>query len=411
MAEDITTSDGMEEDSNVRVVSPGVDVGVKYDYTPQRNRRSAVARYTPEFQKEVVEFGLRNQLCVTSRKFNVTSTTVRDWTRKARRARETGDDKSNLPKYTPKFRREVAEFGMKTKQVVVCRKFNVPPSTVAEWVMKALRTRDDKVENIRGEVTPMTGDRCNKEAVVGSEFMGNLNRILVTFQEEESEIVDIARMSADDDNVGRDDINRVKIKNSFYGEEVRLQPSPGSKQGRKCDIAGYGGQENSSSGDVAMLDKPVPALAYRVRNLLDEGDKQSVVAAVQDDNVVPGSGCTPGLETGRRCEACGAVLASDETLPEHLVSIHLTIEGLCDICGEDSEDFLEHFKIHQGKSNDYVAPSPMVTVKSELLENTDFNQSYLDMNMNENTVKGETKEEVGRFVRNPFFSSSSGGSA
>ena len=90
MAEDITTSDGMEEYSNVRVVSPGIDVGVKCDFTPQRNRRSAVARYTPEFQKEVVEFGLRNKLCVTSRKFNVTTTTVGDWTRKARRARETG---------------------------------------------------------------------------------------------------------------------------------------------------------------------------------------------------------------------------------------------------------------------------------------------------------------------------------
>ena len=51
-----------------------------------------------------------------------------------------------------------------------------------------------------------------------------------------------------------------------------------------------------------------------------------------------------------------------------------------------------------------------MTVKAELLENTDFNQTYLDMNMNENTVKSET-EEVGRFVRNPFYSSSSGGSA
>ena len=47
-----------------------------------------------------------------------------------------------------------------------------------------------------------------------------------------------------------------------------------------------------------------------------------------------------------KCEACGKALAADETLDEHVVSVHLTIEGLCNICGEDSEDFVDHFKIH-----------------------------------------------------------------
>ena len=82
----------------------------------------------------------------------------------------------------------------------------------------------------------------------------------------------------------------------------------------------------------------------------------------------PGSGCTSGLETGRLCGACGAVLAPDETLPEHLVAFHLTIAGSCDICEEESEDFLEHFKKHL-KNN--VAPHPMVTVKTEMLESLD----------------------------------------
>ena len=106
-------------------------------------------------------------------------------------------------------------------------------------------------------------------------------------------------------------------------------------------------------------------------------------------------------ELSSRCELCGAVLASNETLPEHWVAIHLTIEGVCDICLEDSEDFEEHIKTHLGISDEKVASPPMVTVKAELLENSD---------LNDNVVKEEATEKVGRLVRNPFFSSSSGGS-
>ena len=79
-------------------------------------------------------------------------------------------------------------------------------------------------------------------------------------------------------------------------------------------------------------------------------------------------------------------MACGETLPEHLVSVHLTTEGLCNICREDSLDFFEHFKIHLKKS----ALPPMVVVKAELLENMDFNQTCV-------------KDDAIRLVRNPFF--------
>ena len=104
-----------------------------------------------------------------------------------------------------------------------------------------------------------------------------------------------------------------------------------------------------------------------------------------------------------QCEVCGAVLASDETLPEHWVSINLTTDGVCDICLED-ENFFDRFKIHLLKSEDKDASHAMVNVKAELLENSDFNQTGVVIN-----VKEEAHAE-GRFVRNPFFSSSHGGS-
>ena len=47
-----------------------------------------------------------------------------------------------------------------------------------------------------------------------------------------------------------------------------------------------------------------------------------------------------------KCEVCHLTLAPDETWSEHVVSVHLTLEGLCNICGEDSFDFVNHFNVH-----------------------------------------------------------------
>ena len=44
----------------------------------------------------------------------------------------------------------------------------------------------------------------------------------------------------------------------------------------------------------------------------------------------------------RKCEVCGTELALDETQMEHIVSIHLTVEGLCEIFGEDIDIEEEH---------------------------------------------------------------------
>jgi len=52
-----------------------------------------------------------------------------------------------------------------------------------------------------------------------------------------------------------------------------------------------------------------------------------------------------------RCKACGCCLDVGESLEEHLVSRHLTIEGQCDVCGDESVDFINHFRIHLCDSN------------------------------------------------------------
>ena len=93
----------------------------------------------------------------------------------------------------------------------------------------------------------------------------------------------------------------------------------------------------------------------------DKNDEDFTANFVSPPNVVREGG-------QKACDACGAGLAPDETLTEHLVSIHLTREGLCDICGEDPEDFVEHFfTAHLGKelNNEEMR---MVKIKVEVME-------------------------------------------
>ena len=86
-----------------------------------------------------------------------------------------------------------------------------------------------------------------------------------------------------------------------------------------------------------------------------------------------GSRCSSSLETKDppMCKPCGYNLEPDETLDEHIVSVHLTAEGLCDICGENSKDFLEHFQIHIGKLEDRFTEHPMVQIKIEMVNGLD----------------------------------------
>jgi hypothetical protein len=47
-----------------------------------------------------------------------------------------------------------------------------------------------------------------------------------------------------------------------------------------------------------------------------------------------------------KCVVCNIMLAKDESLDEHMVVAHITVEGCCNICGDDSEDLVDHIYNH-----------------------------------------------------------------
>jgi len=86
------------------------------------------------------------------------------------------------------------------------------------------------------------------------------------------------------------------------------------------------------------------------------------------------------------CEVCDSAFATSQAFGEHVLSIHLTVEGLCDICGESSDDFVEHFKLHLRREDAAASPLP-VDVKEECIEQ---NQE-------------ESSTQDGQLSLNPFF--------
>ena len=128
----------------------------------------------------------------------------------------------------------------------------------------------------------------------------------------------------------------------------------------------------------------------------------------------PANGLEPKVAAGvaevaKRCEACGLMLAVNETFHEHVVSRHLTLEGLCDICGEDSADFIEHFQTHLKIQDQVLDPPPLDILENDVKEEP----RPLDENQNCEVVRDvkeikceESEVEVGgRWVVNPFFNS------
>jgi hypothetical protein len=88
------------------------------------------------------------------------------------------------------------------------------------------------------------------------------------------------------------------------------------------------------------------------------------------------------------CHVCDKVFEVDETNAEHVIRVHFTIEGRCDICGEDGEessDFLKHFKIHnetaQNKSlflNPFYSPDGLLEVRAAVKGIKDKHESAKD---------------------------------
>ena len=118
------------------------------------------------------------------------------------------------------------------------------------------------------------------------------------------------------------------------------------------------------------------SIKRRPRSLNEMGENKKVLSGVEDFKTPQGLVEANGKpESEDKCEVCCTIFSKDETFAEHVVSSHLTIEGLCDICGQDTDHFVDHFVTHQYQA--VAAP----------LDND----------------KEESREVEGSLVINPFY--------
>jgi len=90
------------------------------------------------------------------------------------------------------------------------------------------------------------------------------------------------------------------------------------------------------------------------------------------------------------CEVCDLAFSTSQAFGEHVLSVHLTVEGLCDICGGSSDDFVEHFKSHLRRYDAAASPLP-VNVKEECIE------------QNQEEIATHERPFEGQFSLNPFY--------
>ena len=370
--------------------------------------------------------------------------------------------------YSPKLKAQILKFAVINTKVATRKHFGIPESTLRDWITKAKKHGEKAIDN----PDVVNDQSLRKGAVLSIQEdismivdVPSISMILGE-SEEESDYKDpnsepkelvvsdtttlVSKVSryphSFKENVVKfGELQGWKAAASKFGVGVSTVGFCAKKLG-KCltqvkrvdagtreEVVNYGLQHNSwtkAAVQFGLSPNTVACWGYRAGYRLQI--RRQVVAQLgrlslepkscdtkskKNNSVNPMQSSSPPVaayspaETPYQdnCEACGADLASDETLMEHVVSNHLTIEGLCDICGEDSEDFVDHFKIHLVSCQNKMK-IPRVMVKQEFLDKPDDNQNYVgNKEASFNTEASEENEVLayGQWILNPYYSSSS----
>jgi len=218
----------------------------------------------------------------------------------------------------------IMEYVIKMKNLgAAARKFKIPYSTVCLWARKArIKSKNEK---LRSKTFVRTVDKkhdeeaeINHEGLATSSSTDNTNSGIPPTEKES-------------------DIAFALVNNTLqqFVEPVDMLAQPELLSDESKD---------TFSSEPTLLCSPT-------------GVKDSCLA-VENNKIID-------HKDAEKCKACGYVLETDESFAEHIVSVHLTIESSCNVCGEYSEDMIEHFKKH---TEEYESePEPMVSIKTELL--------------------------------------------
>ncbi len=149
------------------------------------SRRGARPNYSESFRRKVVKFSIKNGIARAAARFEVSTPSVTNWrklygvTRKTKARAQIGQ-KISLPKqpipkkerattgrkYSPQFRREVAEFSILEGVVSTAMRFGVSTPSVTNWRREFGITRSTRAKRTRnGLPGKSTGSGLTRQQV------------------------------------------------------------------------------------------------------------------------------------------------------------------------------------------------------------------------------------------------------
>ena len=226
-------------------------------------------------------------------------------------------------KYTTEFKDNVVQFSMQNTIMAASKKFQVPLSTAGLWVMQASRRQTGNSKKV------IQNSKQRSRKYKGSDYF--YRKRVVEFC---------------DSNGWKATTKKFQVSKriiSIWAEQVGGELSK-KKEMTKSQILKYAVQQKSWIAAARKFGTSARTISYWGRKAgYKLGTKKIKIPAEKVHTAIGGDG---SKDNPLKCDACGVVLSRDETVNEHIVNTHMSSEGLCGICGEDSFDLIDHFKVH-----------------------------------------------------------------
>jgi transposase-like protein len=281
---------------------------------------------------------------------------------------EANDGKKRRP-YSKEFKAEVLEFSIGNTNIDTIRQFNIPESTLRDWIKKAEKTGEEVLESVVDQTVQEQTMGARNPKVKGS------NKYKKVAKKDQVSIVEYG-MKHNSWKLAGQEFGVSPHTLAFWGKKAGfkiLSEKPKVRYGNsfKHKVVNFGVEIGwkGAAKHFGVSEKSVGIWAKEFGKLkinIEEETKNEILSfAVKNKswkmaanrfgvsaNTVAYWARKEGYKLPDRsieseeCSVCDIKLEREVTLDEHVLAVHVTIEGRCDICGESSEVFIDQFKTH-----------------------------------------------------------------
>ena len=114
-----------------------------------KKQTKSVWRYSKKFKLEAVNYAQKFSINDTAAKFEVHSSTVRNWLKAAKVV--TGSSKTKVYQYDFTLKKSILKFARSNTKKETCKHFGLPMRTLSEWLFREKASKQVQIETIEGQ--------------------------------------------------------------------------------------------------------------------------------------------------------------------------------------------------------------------------------------------------------------------